>query len=137
MEPPGEHPRIQLLTEERELFGGDVCESNTPGTFFTPHTGFEDQGHHQGPSASIGELSRPLGSVSNRQRNRMRADAADERSLMLHSRAFHEERRLSATGPRVRQNRGLLGEPHDTRQRIAVNAARPPRSTTKETSIRD
>ena len=38
--------------------GGGVCESNTPGTLFTPHAGFEDQGHHQGPSASIGALSR-------------------------------------------------------------------------------
>lgn len=27
--------------------GGDVCESNTPRTFCTPHNGFEGRGIHQ------------------------------------------------------------------------------------------
>lgn len=35
-----------------ERYGGGACESNTPGTLFTPHYGFEDRGAHQDPSAS-------------------------------------------------------------------------------------
>ena len=46
--------RAQRTIDAAEMHtGGDVCESNTPGTLFTPHTGFEDQGPHQEPSASI------------------------------------------------------------------------------------
>lgn len=33
--------------------GGDACESNTPGTLFTPHDGFEDRGAHQDSSISV------------------------------------------------------------------------------------
>ncbi len=36
----------------RRSHGGDVCESNTPETFCTPHSGFEGRGDHQVPSIS-------------------------------------------------------------------------------------
>ena len=46
-------------------YGGGVCESNTPGTLFTPHYGFEDRGAHQDPSASKGAFSGRSEGVSN------------------------------------------------------------------------
>jgi hypothetical protein len=32
------------------MFGGSAWESNPPGKFLTPHTGFEDRAAHQRPT---------------------------------------------------------------------------------------
>ena len=36
------------------LFGGNMWESNPPGRFLAPLTGFEDRGAHQHPATPMG-----------------------------------------------------------------------------------
>lgn len=57
---PGYRQHVEVLPMRIHAVhydGGNVCESNTPKTFFTPHNGFEDRGAHQDSSTPVIAIS--------------------------------------------------------------------------------